>query len=196
MIYLRLIFLFLAFTQLNSTPLIFSKFDLDDGKRFKSCEIQSNNRIKTWNTKRSILEKEATELAEKLAKERYWQIDCVYRLNLTDEEKNLLDRILNRMREREIEILEYNNRFFYQLVKKNLLYPGEENLISEFHKGKFDLYEILFKRTKEKIFSKSGREEYTEKDFNTIYTSILFLHIEFYFSLNEEARKRIFSKLP
>jgi hypothetical protein len=95
---------------------------------------------------------------------------------------------------RELEILEYNNRWLYSLERKNLFAPGEKKLVEEFNEEKYDLYTILYKRTMESIFNKEIN--YKENDFKFIYLSLLRAHQNFYDSLNPTLRKKILTTLP
>jgi len=188
-----ILFFVFGFSKLFSTPILFQANDVLEVKSLKNCEIESNLKIKNWNAKREELEKEIFVLAKSLAKERVEQINCLKNLKLNEEERMVLNRSLEFNREKVLEVLEYNNRFFYYLERKNYFQPGELKLVTEFNKTKFDLYELLNRRTIESILK--TKSEYSLKDFQSIYLSILRYHLEFYFSLNTEVRKKIFTSL-
>ena len=189
-------FFLLPIIALSSSPILIYKRD-SKFKNINDCNTKSNlesfklvpqnfNEIKNYPNK--VIESASNEEGNI----RYIQIVCIKKLNLSNQERAELKKNYNLFRQRELEGLDYLKNYLLNFDKENKFAPGEKEKILELLKIKSELYYILDKKTEYSLFS---NEIASEKEFVSIYQSILRSHFDLLNAISSDLRKVLLKKM-
>jgi hypothetical protein len=182
---------FFLVTSLSAYPL-----PLKSNSIWKTCISQKNfsfsfssNLFKNSNLSAKKLE----EASKILAQERYTQAICLKNLSLSSKEKELLSLELEKLQELEQELLGYSENFWnYQEEKLHFNYL-ESKILKEYFLSKRQIYNLLFRRTMEVIFSEIT--QINLETFQNIYLSSLKLEYQMLSNLRPEIREIILTQI-
>ena len=113
-------------------------------------------------------------------------------MNLSNLEKAELKKNYNLFRQRELDGLDYLKNYLINFDKENKFAPGEKEKVLELFKIKSELYYILDKKTENSLFS---NEIASEKEFVSIYQSILRSHFDLLNAVSPDLRKVLLKKM-
>jgi len=182
---------FFLVTSLSNYPL-----PLKSNSIWKTCISQKNfsfsfssNLFKNSN----LAAKKLEEASKILAQERYTQAICLKNLSLSSKEKELLSLELEKLQELEQELLGYSENFWnYQEEKLHFNYL-ESKILKEYFLSKRQIYNLLFRRTMEVIFSEIT--QINLETFQNIYLSSLKLEYQMLSNLRPEIREIILTQI-
>jgi selenocysteine-specific translation elongation factor len=182
---------FFLVTSLSAYPL-----PLKSNSIWKTCISQKNfsfsfssNLFKNSN----LAAKKLEEASKILAQERYTQAICLKNLSLSSKEKELLSLELEKLQELEQELLGYSENFWnYQEEKLHFNYL-ESKILKEYFLSKRQIYNLLFRRTMEVIFSEIT--QINLETFQNIYLSSLKLEYQMLSNLRPEIREIILTQI-
>jgi len=182
---------FFLVTSLSAYPL-----PLKSNSIWKTCISQKNfsfsfssNLFKNSN----LAAKKLEEASKILAQERYTQAMCLKNLSLSSKEKELLSLELEKLQELEQELLGYSENFWnYQEEKLHFNYL-ESKILKEYFLSKRQIYNLLFRRTMEVIFSEIT--QINLETFQNIYLSSLKLEYQMLSNLRPEIREIILTQI-
>ncbi len=191
-----LIFFTLPIIELSSSPIIIYKWD-SKFKNINDCNTKSNLEPfklvpQNFNELKNYPIKEIESASNEEGNIRYIQIVCIKKLNLSNPEKAELKKNYNLFRQRELDGLDYLKNYLINFDKENKFAPGEKEKVLELLKIKSDLYYILDKKTEVSLFN---NEIASEKEFVSIYQSILRSHFDLLNAVSPDLRKVLLKKM-
>jgi hypothetical protein len=194
-IYLFVFILSLLFlNSLLASPILFITSE-EITKKIKNCSTPESEKIFEFETMHfngsDFPKKDLTVFSKKRAQIRYYQLECIKKLNLSAMELGQLKSSYIFFRERELEGLEILSNFFILQDKSNLYPPGVLNKVKEYMKDKNDLYYILSKKTEDYLFLNQKVEI---DDFISIYQSLLRLQFDLLNIVPERIRQKFIKK--
>jgi hypothetical protein len=195
-IILLLLFNILPTLELSSSPIIIYKWD-SKFKNINDCTTKSSIESfilqpQNFNEIKNYPFKEIESASSEEANSRYTQIVCIKKLKLSNEENRELKKNYNLFRQRELEGLDFLKNYLLNFDKENKFAPGEKAKLLELLKIKSELYYILDRKTEISLFS---NDIASEKEFVSIYQSILRSHFDILNALSPALRKVLLKKM-
>lgn len=128
-----------------------------------------------------------------LGQERYKQALCLKNLKLSPTEKEGLAFFMEKVLEKEEELLGYAENL-WRWQERNLPFTfAESKILTEYFSTKRQIYNLLYRRTTDIVIGNS--EEVDEKVLQQIYLSSLRLEYEMLASLRPETRTIIIKRI-
>jgi len=194
-----ILFIFLNISlalDLSPSPIIIYKWN-SKFKNINNCTTKNN--IETFKLQaqnfyeiKNYPIKELESVSYEEGNNRYLQIVCIKKLKLSNEEIIELKKNYNLFRQREIEALEFLKNYLLTFDKENKYAPGEKAKLLDLFKIKSELYIILDRKTEVSLFS---NEIASEKEFVSIYQSILRSHFDLLNAVSPTLRKILLKKM-